>query len=1069
MSKEIRLLLNFKLWAMVLLLIFNRLTFAKSKVDMTKASSLAKTSEYMYQQFDGNTIVCWMQNNGFIVSYLITGNAGMEWPQRSNQTIDFASGLWLAGKTPEGELRTAATEYNTEFQPGPILPDGTAADPNDPAYRIYKINSDGSGDWDTWPFDQGAPALKAADGSDSLDIYGNKIPLLIGDQTLFWVMNDLDINAHANLFATNPMGVEVQVLVFGYNANSPLGNVMFIQWKIINKSNIDYNSCYVALWDDPDVGDFIDDLVGCDTTLELGYCYNGNPRDASYSTLPPALGFDFFQGPEQPKGSGNYLPLTSFAYYWAGSPEPFGDPQSATQMYNFMQGLASDGSPYIDPSGNPSKFVFTGDPVTGTGWLDPSPNDKRFLMSSGPFTLAVGDTQVIIGAKICAQRTTNLLSVAELKESDQIVQSFYDGSFANHIINSVDVQAIYESTTQTRVWISTKVYNPATVIVATLMDADGNIIDDMEMFDDGFHNDGVAGDRLWANETTIVPYQVPIYVNLSIQTTSETYEFKKIAKASTAGPMVISELNVVSDHINSDGIINPDENIRVTGSLQNGSNFNFSTIITMFDFIGPVDFRDEFSQTFSNVAATQIIAGNYNPADPSTFDIFQVAEDAQDGDTIWTNITLFDDLGNRWYQQLTLRVEDFEFEPGDLTAIDHVAGIGSGDFYYRVVNPDSLTSHTYEIQIIEPADTTDVYGFGLVDVNDSKIVLADHPLPDKYSHNIPVTEGFKLFGSGFGTKTPITYAAAAQTVDADPGDPGLYLRGDATFWGENTGLYNELGNGMPTPPVNILQRDLELRFTGITDTGDWFGVVTSGGSMATQWERYIVGEPDLSGFAHVSIQLPFELWDIENNRQINCAVINRNRDGECPYANGVGDPSTPGMEPRWRITGGDYIIPIFTDYDPNAIQSPNDPLATWILFFSWFGSSTWTTGDVFKISYRNLLTASDKYRFQPIYTGLDDHIALIKEFRLFQNFPNPFNPLTIIKYHVPYTSQINLKIFNALGQQVKTLFAEIKGPGKYAALWDGKNEAGINVASGLYFYRLETTNFVEIKKMILLR
>ena len=429
MTKIIGYLTIFLILAIGIFLVANNQAAYAATKGQAQGNSLAKAYELMHERFDGNTIASWVRNNGNIVDYHKTGGSGMEWPKGSGKTIDFQSGLWLAGKDQDGTIRTACAEYASEFLPGVILPDGTPDNPDDPKYRIYKINSDGSGDWDSWPFDQGAPAQKAKDGSDSLDANGNKVPLLLGDQTLWFVMNDAAQSAHANLFSTKPMGVEEQVMIFGYNTSNPLGNIMFIKWTIINKSPNTYDSCFVAIWDDPDLGDASDDLVGSDTTLSLGYCYNGGPVDATYGTTPPAIGFDFFQGPEVPKGSGNYLPMSSFVYYWNGAPDPYGDPEDATQMYNFMRGFASDGSPYTDDAGKPSKFVFSGDPASGSGWLDSSPGDRRFLMSSGPFTLAPGDTQIIVGAKIIAPGTDNLAAVTALRFFDSFAQNAFDNNF----------------------------------------------------------------------------------------------------------------------------------------------------------------------------------------------------------------------------------------------------------------------------------------------------------------------------------------------------------------------------------------------------------------------------------------------------------------------------------------------------------------------------------------------------------------------------------------------------------------------------------------------------------------
>lgn len=253
--------------------------------------------------FDVNNIGCRLQNNGFVVSFLKTGEAGLEYPRGSGKTLDFNSGLWLVGKLG-GQIRTAAAMYNSEFKPGVILPGGIADDPGADRYRIYKINRDGTGDWSKWPFEQGAPALKAVDGSDSLDALGNKIPQLIGDQTLWWVMNDLNPAAHGLLFKTEPMAVEIQVTVFGYLTPPSARDLMLLKWKIINKSSQVYDSCYVVLWDDFDLGTSINDLVGCDTTLALGFGYNDGPDDV-YGAAVPALGFLLLQGPLVPAAGAN--------------------------------------------------------------------------------------------------------------------------------------------------------------------------------------------------------------------------------------------------------------------------------------------------------------------------------------------------------------------------------------------------------------------------------------------------------------------------------------------------------------------------------------------------------------------------------------------------------------------------------------------------------------------------------------------------------------------------------------------------------------------------------------------
>lgn len=88
---------------------------------------------------------------------------------------------------------------------------------------------------------------------------------------------------------------------------------------------------------------------------------------------------------------------------------------------------------------------------------------------------------------------------------------------------------------------------------------------------------------------------------------------------------------------------------------------------------------------------------------------------------------------------------------------------------------------------------------------------------------------------------------------------------------------------------------------------------------------------------------------------------------------------------------------------------------------------------------------------------------------LFQNFPNPFNPATEIQFQVNKSQKVNLTVFDMLGRKVKTLVDKDVSAGKYKVTWNGINEAGQRVASGIYFYRLQTQDFEQARKMLLMK
>ncbi|HEX9911915.1 MAG TPA: T9SS type A sorting domain-containing protein [candidate division Zixibacteria bacterium] len=90
-------------------------------------------------------------------------------------------------------------------------------------------------------------------------------------------------------------------------------------------------------------------------------------------------------------------------------------------------------------------------------------------------------------------------------------------------------------------------------------------------------------------------------------------------------------------------------------------------------------------------------------------------------------------------------------------------------------------------------------------------------------------------------------------------------------------------------------------------------------------------------------------------------------------------------------------------------------------------------------------------------------------FSLSQNYPNPFNPKTLIRFTLPKDSWVNIEVYNILGQRVKTLVNEKLTAGVKEVEWDSKGDNGLEVASGIYFYRIKADDFSDIKKMVMLK
>jgi flagellar hook assembly protein FlgD len=101
-------------------------------------------------------------------------------------------------------------------------------------------------------------------------------------------------------------------------------------------------------------------------------------------------------------------------------------------------------------------------------------------------------------------------------------------------------------------------------------------------------------------------------------------------------------------------------------------------------------------------------------------------------------------------------------------------------------------------------------------------------------------------------------------------------------------------------------------------------------------------------------------------------------------------------------------------------------------------------------------------------TGVENEFIPVSH-NLFQNYPNPFNPSTIISYSIPNVSFVSLKIYDILGREVITLVNSEQNIGIHNVQWNGNNNFGNKVSSGIYLYKIEAGDFIMTKKMLLLK
>jgi hypothetical protein len=114
-----------------------------------------------------------------------------------------------------------------------------------------------------------------------------------------------------------------------------------------------------------------------------------------------------------------------------------------------------------------------------------------------------------------------------------------------------------------------------------------------------------------------------------------------------------------------------------------------------------------------------------------------------------------------------------------------------------------------------------------------------------------------------------------------------------------------------------------------------------------------------------------------------------------------------------------------------------------------------------------LVQGSDRRTLRAV--NLADLLLTPSDFALSHNYPNPFNPVTTIRYAIPQAERVALRVYNLLGQQVATLVDARQEAGFYAIQWDGKDAQGRPAASGVYFYRMQAGKFTRTEKMLLLK
>lgn len=1056
-------------------------------------------------RLNANYISTVLRNNGISDIDAEEDNSGFVYPKGSGKTAVFQSGFIWGGIVASDSTnpKLGGSQYISVLQPGKIISPGVAEDPNLPKNRIYRVRkdvypngppadlsseiADGEGteseirlqyetDWNEWPAFDGAPfedINNNGTNESSADVPGYPG----ADQTIWFVANDLDSSLYDYPMS---VGIELQVTIWSYEMFNHLGHVFFKKFRMINKSAESFDSIYVAFWSDPHVGNGTDDFAGCDTTLNLGYAYNGDDYDNFYEFSPPAVGYMLMQGPVVPGIAGEdknrngiddqldyayregvrseqgfiNLPMTAFAYFTigeAGAPPIFPprNEDDATKLYRIMQGrVGLTGTPFINPvTGEPTTYCLTGDPITQEGWIDgllQAPGDRWVQPASGPFNLAFGDTQDVIFSEIASIGVDRWNSIKLLRFYSSLTKEAFDNSF-----DFIRVPEIPQLPLNTKQNLSS---------IELWWDEDESLLQQVE----GYEESGY------------------LFQGYNIYQLYNEYSFKVNAKRMATFDKIdgVKEIPGI--------VMNPETGFPMEGIEQIGTDSGIERrFVVQWDSINNIYLMPGRTYNFLVTAYAHNPSPGENP-----FSFESIIGEVQ--------ITFQDTLN--------------EIQYGDTLEVIHTAGVGDPVITPLVLDPYKLTGHNYKIDFDTMTVSNDLKTvWDLTDLTIDSLLL-DNQLEYIADYTAPVIDGFQLkidnelndvrrlslTSNGNGAVNSIVgydvtqppsfngYSADFYRDARDGGGSIFELPGNQAAGG----FYFCVAGGRTiqdhVSAVNrwtrfgdrlsrILGNKYEIRFT--QDGGKAWLAFTTSALVDVPFELWFLGN-DIENTTDDVRMMPWIADDNENDIfdfQLDHLASSDTND---PYSDWIyfmmpNDNPQPGeqdyldliaaMEPDPTVWPGNVEVEHFARF----------VLMNWNQLQGSGGENEFPeTGTTFLIEFPNPVIAGvDEFEFSSEVLDTTKYFILPPEkLALYQNYPNPFNPYTTIRFDVVQNSRVQLYIYDILGQRVQKLVDAEYSNGRYSAQFNGER-----YASGVYIYQIIVNEintgrkFIDAKKMMLLK
>ena len=418
-----------------------------------------------------NNIKSLVYSDGACFNNTDGSSSGFEFPINSEKTLHYFGNIWLGGEYG-GELYLAANKYGhfpsvNSFTPGPVadLYDQDFFNDWNQVWKVSKADVDyhKQNFMDVgyqiqynilnWPAHGDPTKGMAADLAPYIDTDNNGIyepsmgdyPEIKGDEAIYFIFNDSNV---APNLTGRELKFEYHGMMYAYATvnDMTLSNTIFIQYRIFNRSDLDFDEMKLGYYSDFDLGYAWDDYVGCDEALNSYYAYNdpfdGNGEVYAYGDNPPAIGTVFL--------SDN---METFITY-SNNSGVTGDPSTSSDYWNYLNATWKDGEhiryggnghPSNGSSGDPTNYMYPGNLNNMTEWSELSvgnaPGDRRGLGVIS-FPLAAGDSYELDIGFVAARDIdgNNITSVDHLKEKIVDLQNKYNMDLLNWSVNPADFE-----------------------------------------------------------------------------------------------------------------------------------------------------------------------------------------------------------------------------------------------------------------------------------------------------------------------------------------------------------------------------------------------------------------------------------------------------------------------------------------------------------------------------------------------------------------------------------------------------------------------------------------------------